>query len=72
MKKKQESEPLGKIIRSRSRLKKKSGARADKKFTDPPALGKNYYDFIFIGLFVSNLDSESEKLCYYINVVGGN
>ena len=37
-KKNQEPEPLGKKIRSRSRLKKKSGAGAGKKFAGSPAL----------------------------------
>ena len=36
-KKYQEPEPLGKKIRSRSRLKKKSGAGAAKKFAGSPA-----------------------------------
>ena len=38
VKKYQEPEPLGKKIRSRSRLKKKSGAGAAKKFAGSPAL----------------------------------
>ena len=39
-KKYQEPEPLGKKIRSRSRLKKTSGAGAAKKFAGSPALFK--------------------------------
>ena len=42
IKKNKEPEPIGKKIRSRSRscLKKKSGAGAEKKFSGSPALAK--------------------------------